>query len=152
MYVQTCDQSIVYSPLTVSHRPNSSTEIGVVLSLGHHAVQGNQSNESSEWLINRNWWIRSSIWNWRPSGMAPPPLLPSECNPRLICTNLINTLTGTPGLFTEGSVAAVVRTRTHMHAHKHACFPDGPLIALMVAGAGWWLHLTQILSHTDRHT
>ena len=132
MYVQT---SVFH---TISRPLHSSTETCLKILLGRHADLENQSNESSERLIHPNWWMRSSIWNGRPSGMAPPPLLPSECHPGLICTNLINTLTGTPGLFTGGSVVAVVRTHTHTHARTRvrACFPDGPLIALMVAGTG----------------
>lgn len=99
----------------VSHPLHSSTDTCLNPLVGGHADLENQSNKSSERLIHPNWWMRSSIWNGCPSGMAPPPLLPSECHPRLICTNLINTLTGTPGLFTGGSVVAVVRTHTCTH-------------------------------------
>lgn len=71
-----------------------------------------------------------SIWSCCPSGMPSPPLLPSERHPRLICNNLINTLTATPGLFTDGSAPAVMsHTQTHtliqcMHTGFHRCAAD----------------------------
>lgn len=126
--------------------------------LHRHAVQRNQSNESGEWLIHPNWWMMSSIWNRRPSGMAPPPLIPSECHPRLICTNLINTLTGTPGLFTEESVAAVMRTRTHTCACMLPRWafesPDGGRRRMMIALNSNSLSLTDTRNntHTLLHT
>lgn len=123
----------------------SSPEICINPLLGPHAVLRTQSKESGKWLIHSNWWMMIRIWNQCPRGMAPPPLLPSECHPRLICTNLINTLTGTPGLVTEESAATVKRTHQRVCMRVHACCPDGPLIAPMVTVEGWWLHLTRLL-------
>lgn len=90
---------------------NSSKQICIKTLLGHHADHRHPSDESGDWLIPPNWWMMSSIWNGHPNGTAPPPLLPGGCHPRLICTNLINTLTGTPGLLTEEAAAAAA-TRT----------------------------------------
>lgn len=106
----TCNRSVTTS---VSSPINSSRQICIKTLFGHHADHRNPSDEPGDWLIPPNWWMMSSIWNGHPNGTPPPPLLPGGCHPRLICTNLINTLTGTPGLFTEeAAAAAAAATRT----------------------------------------
>lgn len=166
-----CEPSSVYVPVnilpstfnrsvatSVSSLINSSKQICIKTLLGHHADHRNPSDESGDWLIPPNWWMMSSIWNGHPNRTPPPPLLPSGCHPRLICTNLINTLTGTPGLLTEEAVAAAAATRARLRDAQTrglACCPDGPLIALMVAGTGMMIALnlnTPSLSQTHKIT
>lgn len=159
VYIQTCQtlpqcktlNSNKHTVCSILPLPNSSKQLCIDPLLSRHAFLRIQSNQCDWWLIHPNWWMMSGIWNQRPSGTAPPPRLPSVHHPRLICTNLINTLTETPGLFMETGIGDCCHALTHKHAHtpEQACCPDGPLIALMVAGTGWWLHLTQTLSLAD---
>lgn len=104
------------------HKYHSHWNLPIPL-LGHSAVQGNQSHDTSKGLIHPNWQMTRSIWNWCPSGMALPPLLPSEWHRSLICVNLINTLTVTPGLFSGGCVAAVVPVHRQAYGHTHTHDP-----------------------------